>query len=71
MKRIVVDTPGGPEQMKLVDVQVGDPGQPVVFCDAFPTQSGRAKFVPARDSNGNATTDTVTTPSIVWRLEGE
>jgi protein TonB len=31
----------------------------------------RAKFVPARDSNGNATTDTVSTPSIVWRLEGE
>jgi len=30
----------------------------------------RAKFTPARDSNGNATTDTVTTPSIVWRLEG-
>ncbi len=30
----------------------------------------RAKFVPARDSNGNATIDTVTTPSIVWRLEG-
>jgi formate dehydrogenase major subunit len=28
-------------------VQVGDPGDPVVFCDAFPTQSGRAKFVPA------------------------
>ena len=31
----------------------------------------RAKFVPARDSNGNATIDTVNTPSIVWRLEGE
>ena len=31
----------------------------------------RAKFVPARDSNGNATTDTVSTPAIVWRLEGE
>ena len=31
----------------------------------------RAKFVPARDSNGNPTTDTVATPSIVWRLEGE
>ncbi|HET7577567.1 MAG TPA: energy transducer TonB [Sphingomicrobium sp.] len=30
----------------------------------------RAKFTPARDSNGNATTDTVQTPSIVWRLEG-
>ncbi|MFL6851764.1 MAG: energy transducer TonB, partial [Sphingomicrobium sp.] len=28
----------------------------------------RAKFVPARDSSGNATTDTITTPSIVWRL---
>lgn len=31
----------------------------------------RAKFTPARDSNGNPTTDTVSTPSIVWRLEGE
>jgi protein TonB len=30
----------------------------------------RAKFTPARDSNGNATSDTVTTPSIIWRLEG-
>jgi protein TonB len=30
----------------------------------------RAKFIPARDSNGNPTTDTVSTPSIVWRLEG-
>ena len=28
-------------------VQVGDPGDPVVFCDNFPTTSGRAKFVPA------------------------
>ena len=28
-------------------VQVGDPGDPVVFCDSFPTQSGRAIFVPA------------------------
>jgi formate dehydrogenase major subunit len=28
-------------------VQVGDPGDPVVFCDTFPTQSGRARFVPA------------------------
>ena len=30
----------------------------------------RAKFTPARDSNGNATGDTVTTPPITWRLEG-
>ena len=30
----------------------------------------RAKFTPARDSNGNATTDTITTPPITWRLEG-
>ncbi len=28
-------------------IQVGDPGEPVVFCDTFPTTSGRAKFVPA------------------------
>ena len=30
----------------------------------------RAKFTPARDSNGNPTTDTYTTPPITWRLEG-
>lgn len=30
----------------------------------------RAKFSPARDSNGNPTTDTYTTPPISWRLEG-
>ncbi len=30
----------------------------------------RAKFTPARDSNGNPTTDTYTTPTITWRLEG-
>ena len=30
----------------------------------------RAKFSPAKDSNGNATSDTITTPPIVWRLEG-
>jgi protein TonB len=30
----------------------------------------RAKFVPARDSNGNPTSDTIATPSIIWRLEG-
>ena len=30
----------------------------------------RAKFTPARDSNGNATTDTIQTPPITWRLEG-
>jgi protein TonB len=30
----------------------------------------RAKFTPARDSNGNPVTDTVSTPAIVWRLEG-
>ena len=30
----------------------------------------RAKFVPARDSNGNPTSDTVTTPPIRWQLEG-
>lgn len=30
----------------------------------------RAKFTPARDSNGNATSDSITTPPITWRLEG-
>src|SRR5215204_5447698 len=28
-------------------VKEGDPGDPVVFIDKFPTQTGRAKFVPA------------------------
>lgn len=31
----------------------------------------RAKFTPARDSNGNATTDTVRTPSITWVIPPE
>jgi protein TonB len=30
----------------------------------------RAKFTPARDSNGQAVSDTVQSPPIVWRLEG-
>jgi protein TonB len=30
----------------------------------------RAKFTPARDSNGNPTGDTVETPPIRWQLEG-
>ena len=30
----------------------------------------RAKFTPARDSNGNPTTDTYTTPPIKWQLAG-
>lgn len=30
----------------------------------------RAKYVPARDSNGNATIDTLTTPPIKWQLQG-
>jgi protein TonB len=30
----------------------------------------RAKFTPARDSNGQPTTDSISTPPIVWRLEG-
>ena len=30
----------------------------------------RAKYVPARDNEGNPTTDTLTTPPITWRLEG-
>jgi periplasmic protein TonB len=31
----------------------------------------RAKFVPARDSNGQATSDTITTPPIRWVLANE
>jgi len=31
----------------------------------------RVKFVPAKDSNGNATTDSYTTPPITWVLPEE
>ncbi|MES2136833.1 MAG: energy transducer TonB [Pseudomonadota bacterium] len=31
----------------------------------------RAKFTPARDSNGNPTSDTITTPSITWVVPNE
>jgi protein TonB len=31
----------------------------------------RAKFSPARDSNGNATTDTIRTPTITWVVPAE
>ena len=31
----------------------------------------RARFAPARDSNGAAVNDTYVTPKITWRLEGE
>jgi protein TonB len=30
----------------------------------------RARFTPARDSNGNPTTDTYTSPAITWQLAG-
>ena len=30
----------------------------------------RAKFIPAKDSNGQPTAETITTPPITWRLEG-
>ena len=30
----------------------------------------RAKFTPARDSNGQAVSDTISSPPITWRLEG-
>ena len=38
--------------------------RPATSCAAAPNSR------PARDSNGNPTTDTYTTPTIVWRLEG-
>jgi protein TonB len=31
--------------------------------------TSRARFTPARDSNGNPTSDTVTSPAIVWRIQ--
>jgi formate dehydrogenase major subunit len=39
-------------------VKEGDPGDPVVFVDAFPRESGRAKFVPADIIPANERPDT-------------
>ena len=36
----------------------GDPGQPIVFIDKFPTPTGRARFVPADISPANERPDT-------------
>ena len=38
--------------------KVGDPGQPIVFIDKFPTPTGRAKFVPADIIPANERPDT-------------
>ena len=38
--------------------QEGDPGQPIVFIDKFPTPTGRAKFVPADIIPANERPDT-------------
>jgi formate dehydrogenase major subunit len=35
----------------------GDPGDPVIFTDGFPTASGRAKFVPAKFSQADELPD--------------
>ena len=35
----------------------GDPGEPVIFIDGFPTASGRAKFVPAKPSRADELPD--------------
>ena len=35
----------------------GDPGEPVIFIDGFPTENGRAKFVPATPSKADELPD--------------
>jgi protein TonB len=30
----------------------------------------RARFTPAKDSNGNSTADSITSPPITWRISG-
>lgn len=72
----------GAEGTAVVSITVGADGR-VVGCSVVRSTGNsaldsqtcniirrRAKFTPARDSNGNPTTDTVTSPPITWRLEG-
>jgi protein TonB len=72
----------GAEGTSQAQITIGSDGR-VVGCDIIRSSGNsaldsatcnilrrRAKFTPARDSNGNATTDTITTPPITWRLEG-
>jgi len=47
-----------------------DPGRRRRLDDAAAIRSRRSHFYPAPNVNGNAVPDTVTTPPIVWRLEG-
>jgi protein TonB len=72
----------GAEGTSQAEITIGPTGQ-VVGCNITRSSGNsaldqatcniirrRAKFTPARDSNGNPTTDTLTTPPITWRLEG-
>jgi protein TonB len=72
----------GAEGTSQAQITIGPDGR-VVGCDIIRSSGNgaldsatcnilrrRAKFTPARDSNGQATTDTITTPPITWRLEG-
>jgi protein TonB len=72
----------GAEGTSQAQITIGSDGR-VVGCDIIRSSGNsaldsatcnilrrRAKFTPARDSNGQATTDTITTPPITWRLEG-
>ena len=38
--------------------QEGDPGEPVIFMDGFPTQNGKARFVPANPTSADELPDT-------------
>lgn len=50
---------------------VASSGSPVLDSATCRILKARARFTPARDSNGVMTTDTYVTPKITWRLEGE
>ena len=50
---------------------VASSGSPALDSTTCRILKARARFTPARDSNGAAIGDTYVTPKITWRLEGE
>jgi TonB family protein len=72
------DQEGSAQYILLVDETGKVAGCDVVEASGVPALDAmgcqvireRVKFKPARDSKGKAVRDTVTTPKVVWRLEG-
>jgi hypothetical protein len=59
------------EKGKVAGCHVERPsGVPVLDVMGCQVVRERAKFVPARDSNGTPVRSTLTTPPITWRIEG-